>query len=337
LHGADFSRTTKSVKRAEEVERGVRFVVVMDPVETVREPSDTTYALMKAAVERGHEVRHCGPADVRLESGRAIACTRAVSLAPGRQPPIVLGAPATAALADVDAVLVRLDPPFDARYLALTLVLDHAGTVVLNRPQGLRDANEKLYGCRFPELMPATVVTADPVHIRAFVDAHPHGAVLKPLDGHAGLGIVKLTAGDVNTASLVEDKTARGTRLVMVQEYLEAVREGDKRILLCDGAPVGALLRVPRPDDFRSNLRAGAHGSLVELDATDARIVRAIAPHLRADGLWIAGIDVIGGRLTEVNVTSPTGLQHLVTLSGARPDLDVLQRLEETIARHRSS
>jgi glutathione synthase len=311
----------------------VRFVFVMDPVETVREASDTSYALMRAAHERGHEVLHCGPADVRLRGGAAFALVRAVTLAPGEQPPLVLGAASTVALAEVDAVLVRLDPPFDARYLELTLVLDHAGTLVLNRPRGLRDANEKLYACRFPELMPTTIVTADAAEIGELLDSHPAGVVLKPLDGHAGHGIVKLVRGDVNVASLVEDKTAGGTRLVMAQEYLEAVRDGDKRILLCDGEPVGALLRVPAPDDFRSNLRVDACGSLGALDDSDRHIVETIAPHLRRDGLWFVGIDVIGGRLTEVNVTSPTGLQHLVALSGGRPDLEVVARLEALVAR----
>jgi glutathione synthase len=314
----------------------VRFVVVMDPVETVREASDTSYALIRAAVERGHQVLHAGAADVFLEDGAAAACVRSVTVTPGAVPPLRLDAPSVVALADVDAVLVRLDPPFDARYLALTLLLDHAGTLVVNDPRGLRDANEKLYACRFPSLMPATIVCADVARICAFVDASSDGSVLKPLYGHAGHGVVRLVAGDENLASILEDKTAGGTRHVMVQEFLPAVREGDKRIVLCDGDPVGALLRVPPPGDFRSNLRVDGRGSLVDLDDADRRIVAAIAPSLRRDGLWFVGIDVIGGRLSEVNVTSPTGLQHLVTMSGERPDLEVVARLEREVTRRRA-
>ncbi len=297
---------------------------MMDPLERCDPDDDTSVGLMAAALERGHRVECCTAADVSLVDGRVVARVRPVA-ASG---PAVTAGPRGArpvGLDGVDAVLVRTDPPVDAGYLALTLLLEFARgtTLLVNDPRGLREANEKLYACRFPDLMPPTVVTADGPTLVAFADGHG-GAVVKPLDGHGGRGVVRLAAGDPGGPGLVEAATAGGTRPVMAQQFLPGVGDGDRRILLLDGAPLGVLNRRPAPGEFRANIGLGATVEVVELDARDRRIVDVLAPALRADGLWFVGIDVIDGRLSEVNVTSPTGLRQLTRLSGGRPDLAVV-------------
>jgi glutathione synthase len=246
---------------------------------------------------------------------------------------VASGEPEDLALGATDAVLVRTDPPVDADYLAMTLLLEFArdATVVVNDPRGLREANEKLYACRFPELMPPTVVTADAAALLAFAERHD-GAVLKPLDGHGGAGVVRLSVGDPDGPAVVARATGDGARPVMAQRFLAGVVDGDRRILLVDGEPLGVLNRRPAPGEFRANIGRGATVEVVEADDRDRRIVDALAPALRADGLWFVGIDVIDGHLSEVNVTSPTGLRQLTRLSGGRPDLTVIERLEERVA-----
>lgn len=312
----------------------MRFLVVMDPVESVREEFDTSFALMLAAQRRGHRVEHCLAADVFLADGHAGATVRVATMMPGRPRPIALGAAEEVALADLDVILVRTDPPFDADYLTLTLLLEHVRdtTFVLNDPRGLRDANEKLYACRFPELMPATIVSAAADRIIAFIGDHA-GGVVKPIDGHGGHGIVALMPGDVNTRSLIAAMTNGGRRAVMVQQFLPRVREGDKRILLLDGEALGAILRIPAPDDFRANIGVGGSVQAVDLDDADRSIIDRIGPALRRDGLWFVGIDVIAGLLTEVNVTSPTGLRQLGALTGTGPDDQVISWIESEVQR----
>jgi glutathione synthase len=245
--------------------------------------------------------------------------------------PILLGDPEDVVLEDVDAVFVRKDPPFDAMYLWSTLMLENlrGKTLVVNDARGLRDANEKLYACHFPELMPETLVAADKVRIREFVKDVGGKAVIKPIDGAGGEGIFAVTAGDQNANAIIEAVTQHGRRLAMVQRYLPEVRTGDKRILLLDGHPLGAILRVPREDDHRSNIHVGGSVVAAELDADDRRIVESISPRLRSDGLWFVGLDVIGGKLTEVNVTSPTGIQQMSRLMGVNLSARVVDWLEE--------
>jgi len=212
----------------------------------------------------------------------------------------------------------------------MTLLLEFArgSTLCVNDPRGLREANEKLYACRFPELMPPTVVAADPDVLRTFAD-DCGGAVVKPLDGHGGRGVVLLRAGDPDGHRLAAAATAGGRRQVMAQQFLPEVVDGDRRILLLDGELLGVLNRRPAPGEFRANIGLGASVEVVTPDAADRRVIEALAPSLRADGLWFVGIDVIGGRLSEVNVTSPTGLRQLTRLSGGRPDLAVVDWLAE--------
>ncbi|MCS6799440.1 MAG: glutathione synthase [Myxococcota bacterium] len=307
----------------------VRLLFVMDPPEALRAETDTTVALLQAAQRRGHPVAHAQPCDVRLQRDRLRVACRTARVTQSPRLALELGERRIEDVENFDAVFVRKDPPFDADYLWLTLLLEHARgrSVVVNDPRALREANEKLYALHFPALVPETLVAADPEAIAQFVDEVGGRAVVKPVDGHAGLGVFLLARGDPNFHALVERQTDGGRRLAVVQRYLPEVARGDKRVLLLDGEPLGAMLRVPRADELRSNLRVGGRAEPCGLDDDDRRIVEALGPRLRADGLFFVGIDVIGGRLTEVNVTSPTGLRQMMEASGEDLAGRVLDRL----------
>jgi glutathione synthase len=307
----------------------MRFVFVMDLLDRVTHDKDTTFAFIREAQARGHECHHCLMRDLYIEGGDTHALTHPVQVF--EAPPwIVLhkeGGPQRTRLADTDAVLIRTDPPFDRAYLYGTLLLERArgGPLLINDPRGLRDANEKLYALNFPAWTPRTIVTAHRAMIHDFVREVGGSAVIKPLDGAGGAGVVQLHAGDKNVRSIVDMLTHEGRRLAMVQEFLPKVTEG---VLLLDGEPLGAILRVPRADDIRSNIHVG--GSVVAAELTDKErtMVKAIAPKLREDGLIFVGLDVIGERLTEVNVTSPTGIQELGRFTGTRPSDKVIDWIE---------
>lgn len=315
----------------------MHFVVIMDAVSTVKAEADTTFALMEEAARRGHRVDHCLNTDLYLDSRRVYARVSRATMQRTAAVPIALSGPEDVCLHDVDAVWVRTDPPFDDNYLWTTLLLDHVvpDTLVLNAPRGLRDANEKLYACRFPELMPETIVTSHKPRIRQFVTRVGGQAVIKPIGGRGGEGVLVLRDGDPNLNAIIEATTLDGRRAAMVQVFLPEVKIGDKRILLLDGEPLGAILRVPSSDEVRSNLRVGGTAVRSQLDAADRRIIETLAPALRADGLWFVGIDVIGGKLTEVNVTSPTGIQSIERLDQQPVCTRVITWIEQRAA-HRS-
>jgi len=312
----------------------MRIVFVMDPVARVIEDEDTSFALMMEAQRRGHRVDHCLHTDVTLADGRVVAHVRRADMARGRGAPIVLGDLEPVDLADVDAVMIRKDPPFDYDYLWLTLLLEHlrGRTLVVNDPEGLRNANEKLYACHFPEVMPRTRIDSDKARIKAFVERVGGHAVIKPLDGHGGEGVFALSLDDKNLNGLIEAVTHLGRRMAMVQAFVPEVVEGDKRILLIDGEVVGAILRVPQGGDVRSNIHVGGRVVATDISAADRRIIDAVVPRLQREGLWFVGLDVIGGHLTEVNVTSPTGIQQMSRLSGANCEAPVLDWLEGKVA-----
>lgn len=313
-------------------------VVVMDGPETVVPATDTSFGLVVAAGERGHRCWHCGPGDLSVVDGTVRSHVRPIRPDASGADPLGLGDQTEIDLGEVDVVLVRPDPPFDQRYLHLTLMLDLVDerTLVVNSPGGLRAANEKLYALRFPDVTPPTIVTADRDLLLEFADRHD-GAVVKPIDGHGGRGVLVVRRADENAASILDTVTSRGSVPVVAQRYLPGVRNGDKRILLLDGEPLGAVLRRPTGADFRANICVGGVVELVDLDASDHRIVAAVAPALRADGLAFVGIDVVDGHLTEVNVTSPTGLRQLCDLSGERPDLQIVRWLEDHVGQARSA
>jgi glutathione synthase len=311
----------------------MRFVYVMDPMERVTHDKDTTFAFMRAAQRVGHTSLHCEPRDVYVEGGDVWARVRQVEVS-DTAPHFILGAPADARLAEVDCVFIRKDPPFDAEYLYVTLMLEklRGRTLVVNDPRGLRDANEKLYTLHFAEHMPRTLVTSDRDRIHAFV-ARLGTAVVKPLDGAGGSGVMVVSKADRNSRSIVDYITREGTRHAMVQEYLEAVRKGDKRVLLLEGEVLGGINRVAREDDVRSNIHVGGRVEACEVTAAERAIVAQMAPRLAADGLVFVGLDFIGEKLTEVNVTSPTGIQELSRHVGR----DVAERVIAWVVRRVAS
>ncbi len=308
----------------------MRIVVVMDPPHTVRVDEDTSFALMLAAQERGHRVDHCLISDLYLDEGAVWARVRRASCQRDPKEPIVLGPPEEVSLNEVDAVLMRKDPPFDEDYLWATLLLEHARgrTLLINDPRGLRDANEKIYATYFPDVMPETLVSNDKTRIKAFLARIGERAVLKPLSGAGGEGVFALDPSDSNLNAIIETVTRGGRRLEMAQRYLPAVTRGDKRILLLDGEPLGAIMRVPQGGDLRSNIHVGGRVEATSIDEDDARIIAAVASRVRTDGLFFVGLDVIGGKLTEVNVTSPTGIQQMSRLSGQDLSARVIEWIE---------
>jgi len=246
-------------------------------------------------------------------------------------PPITLGAAEDVWLDEVDAVLMRKDPPFESNYLWATQLLElvRDKTLLVNDPRALRDAHEKLYTLHFLDHMPTTLVTNDKERIKAFIVEMGGRAVLKPLSGAGGDGVFLLAEGDLNVNAIIETVTHSGKRLAMAQRFLPEVVTGDKRILVLDGEALGAILRVPRKDDVRSNIHVGGSVVACELDADDHRIVTALASRLREDGLVFVGLDVIGGKLTEVNVTSPTGIQQMSRLMGRNLSARVIDWIEK--------
>jgi glutathione synthase len=295
----------------------MRFVFVMDPAEAINFESDTTFALMLEAQVQGHRVDHCLARDLFLAAGALHAQVRRARVQRDRIEPISLAQREDVNLEHVDAVFMRTDPPFDSNYLWATLMLENlrGKTLVVNDPRGLREANEKLYACLFPSLMPETLVTSQRVRIRAFLAQVGGRAVVKPLDGAGGEGVMALVDGDPNVRAIIDSVTHNGRRVAMVQRFLPEYKHGDKRILLLEGEPIGAVLRVPRQDDIASNLRMGGSAQATQIDEDDQRIIATVAPRLQADGLYFVGLDVIGGFLTEVNVTSPTGIQQISKLN----------------------
>jgi glutathione synthase len=307
----------------------MRFVYVMDPMERVLPDKDTTFAFQRAAQARGHIALHCLPKDLFLKNGEVSARVREITVSDAA-PHFTMGAASEVRLADVEAVFIRKDPPFDVGYLYMTQLLERARgrTFILNDPRGVRDANEKIYGQHFARHMPRTIVTSSSAQIFAFAQEVGGRAVVKPLFGAGGAGVMMISPADKNSRSIVELLTAEETHLVMVQEYLPAVEKGDKRILVLDGNLLGAINRVPRADDLRSNIHVGGRVEPCEVTPEERAIITDIAPRLRADGLFFAGLDMIGGRLTEVNVTSPTGIQELSRHQGRDVADDVIRAVE---------
>ena len=312
----------------------MHFVFAMDPVSTVIVDEDTSFALMLEAQARGHRVDHCLASDIGLRGRRVVARVRQATMQLDPDEPIRLGAAEDIDLLDVDAVFIRKDPPFTDAYLWLTLVLDHleGHTLVVNNPRGLREANEKLYAHHFPQIVPSTIMTSHKDEVLQFLSDVGGKAVIKPIDGHGGEGVFLLSQGDSNLNGLIESVTRLGSRNAIVQALIpEVYDEGDKRILLVDGELLGVVARVPAKGDLRSNVHVGGSAAPAEVSDADLKIIETIAPRLRADGLFFVGLDVIGGKLIEVNVTSPTLIQQMSRLVGENLSAIVIDRLEEKV------
>ena len=301
--------------------------VQMDPIETINIDGDSTFALMLTAQERGHALWHYEVRNMSLVEGTSVpgggrrerlrALARPVRVQRVRGDHYTFGEPGLVDLGAMDVVLMRQDPPFDMAYITATHMLEHIHpkTLVVNDPASVRNAPEKLLVTHFPDLMPPTLISWDPVAIRDFRKQY-NDIIVKPLFGNGGAGVFRIKPDDENLASLLEMHFARSREPLMIQRYEAAVRVGDKRIILVDGKPVGAINRVPAAGEARSNMHVGGRPEKSPLTARDLEICEAIGPTLREQGMIFVGIDVIGEYLTEINVTSPTGLQEVARFDG---------------------
>ena len=311
---------------------------LMDPLEQVLVHHDTTFALMRSAQSRGHRLLSFDQHALFHEGGQVHARAREVEVFEEQGHHFRVIAEHEVPLAVLDVLWLRKDPPVDIAFLHATQLVEATGgraPVYVNSPAGLRTANEKLWALHFPELTPETLVSRDLAQLRAFIDESA-GVILKPVDGHGGEGVVLVRAGDRNAQSMLELLTARGREWVVAQAYVPAAREGDKRILLLDGEPLGAILRVPLETENRANMAVGGKPVKYELSRRDLEICARLAPALRREGLVFVGIDVIGDFLIEVNVTSPTGLAELARLDGGDPAGRILAHIERLVSDRRT-
>ena len=314
---------------------GLKIGVVMDPVDRISIDKDTTFVLMLEAQQRGHEIYFMELDDLFVRGGTPQARYRRLEVVRA-MPHYRLTEFATGALDDFDSVWMRKDPPFDMKFFFATHLLsliDPSQCFVLNHPKGLREANEKLYALRFPEQIPQTLVASDMERLKTFMAELGGEMIIKPLDSSGGSGIFYLNAQDRNTNSILEAATDNGRRFIMAQRYLPEIRQGDKRIIVLNGEPLGAVLRVPLETETRGNIHVGGQCVKADVSARDREICAALAPMLRADGLYFVGLDVIGSFLTEVNVTSPTGIQEINTLDGVRLEENVVDFVEQQAAK----
>ena len=296
--------------------------VQMDPIQAIRIAGDTTFALLLEAQARGHRLLYYTPDRLSMQGRRVTARVEPLAVRDVEGAHAALGAIERVDLADVDVVLMRQDPPFDMAYITATHMLEKLGgrTLVVNDPAEVRNAPEKLFVLDFPELMPPTLISRDKAEIEAF--RREHGTVaMKPLHGHGGAAVFKVSEEDPNFGSMFDLFAATFREQWVVQRFLERISEGDKRIVLVDGEPMGAINRVPAKGDIRSNMVRGGAAGAAELTEREREICAAIGPELRRRGLILVGIDVIDGHLTEINVTSPTGIRAIRRLGG--PDLAV--------------
>ncbi|WP_368415227.1 glutathione synthase [Falsiroseomonas sp.] len=309
--------------------RTLRVAVQMDPIASINIDGDSTFALMLEAQARGHALWHYHVRDLALAGGRVLAHAQPIEVRRLKGDHFTLGAPVELDLSQVDVVLMRQDPPFDMAYITATHILEHIHpkTLVVNDPASVRNAPEKLFVTHFPELMPETLISADIRQIRRFRDKHGD-IILKPLFGNGGAGVFHVKPEDPNLNALLEMFTERSREPLVVQRYVPDVRKGDKRIILVDGVAMGAINRVPAAGEARSNMHVGGRPEPTTLTDREREICDAIGPELRKRGLIFVGIDVIGGYLTEINVTSPTGLQEIARFDGIHLERAIWDAIE---------
>ena len=308
----------------------LRIGVVMDPIESISPKKDSSLAMLLEGERRGAEIHYLQQADLRLVAGEAIGDSQILNVRDDLSDWFTFGSQQEILLGDLDVILMRKDPPFDMEYIYSSYILERAedaGALVVNRPQSLRDMNEKAYTAWFADCAPLTLVTRSMSGMKAFLKEHDC-IVVKPLDGMGGKSIFVVAAGDNNANVIFETLTDNGNRYAMAQVYIPEISEGDKRILLVDGEAIPyALARIPTADDNRGNLVMGAVGKGLELSERDRWICSQVGPVMKERGVIFAGIDVIGDYLTEINVTSPTGIRELDTAF----DLNIAGTLFDTI------
>ncbi len=314
----------------------MKTLYVMDPLEAIHIDGDSTYMMMLEATRRGWPVWMCTPRDLYALEGRGMA--RAVPVPTTAEPPhFHVGEAQDVELGEFDVVWMRKDPPFDMDYIFTTYLLDLVppSTLVLNDPGALRNFNEKMFAQQFPEFSPKTLITCDLARAREWISRVEGKVVLKPWDGNGGRGVLVTQHGDPNLSSMLEVLTSNGRDTILVQTYIPEIVEGDKRIILIEGEAVGWMLRVPQKGDHRGNMHVGATVEDCELTDRDREICERLAPYLKAHGMLFVGIDTIGPYLTEINVTSPTGIQEINALMGLQLERTLTDAIVARLARHR--
>ncbi|ABZ75275.1 glutathione synthetase [Shewanella halifaxensis HAW-EB4] len=308
----------------------IKLGIVMDPISEINIKKDSSFAMLMAAQSRGYQLFYMEMKDLAMVNGQAMATMSALTVKNDPQQWYQLEEAIDTPLADLDVILMRKDPPFDTEFIYATYMLERAeeqGVLIVNKPQSLRDANEKLFTAWFAEFTPETIVTRDEQRIRAFHQAKGD-IILKPLDGMGGTLIFRMKAGDPNTGVIIETLTEYGQRYAMAQAFIPDITSGDKRILVVDGEPVPySLARIPQKGETRGNLAAGGRGVAQPLSESDWHIARTIGPELKRRGLIFVGLDVIGDKLTEINVTSPTCIKEIE----AAFDVDITGMLMDAI------
>ena len=308
----------------------IKLGIVMDPISDINIKKDSSFAMLLAAQSRGYQLFYMEMLDLAMVNGKAMANMRPLTVKQDANDWFTLGEAKDTPLADLDVVLMRKDPPFDTEFIYATYMLERAeeeGVLIVNKPQSLRDANEKLFTAWFSEFTPETIVTRDAKRIRAFHQLK-QDIILKPLDGMGGTSIFRVKKDDPNVGVIIETLTSYGQQYAMAQAFIPEITQGDKRILVVDGEPVPfALARIPMKGETRGNLAAGGSGVAQPLSESDWKIARAIGPELKKRGLIFVGLDVIGDKLTEINVTSPTCIKEIE----AAFDVDITGMLMDAI------
>ncbi|WP_111978352.1 glutathione synthase [Algibacillus agarilyticus] len=308
----------------------IKLGIVMDPIADINIKKDTSFAMLLAAQARGYELYYMEMSDLYIENGRAYASMKQFTVQNDPEDWYQFENQNDWPLAELDVVLMRKDPPFDTEYIYATYMLEQAereGTLIVNKPQSLRDANEKLYTSWFPQCCPTTLVTRDPKRLREFYNTH-EDIILKPLDGMGGASIFRLKPADANVGVIIETLTEHGERYTMAQKFIPEITEGDKRILMINGEPIDyCLARIPAKGETRGNLAAGGRGEARPLSDSDRWIAEQVGPTLKEKGLIFVGLDVIGDKLTEINVTSPTCVQEISNAF----DVDITGKLFDCI------
>ena len=308
--------------------------VVMDPISSINIKKDSTFEMIWQAQELGWQIEYFEMGDLSIDNGRALGSARTLTAYQNNEHWFDLSAPRTIELGELDAILMRKDPPFDMEFVYSTYILELAeqqGALVVNSPAALRDCNEKAYCAWFPQVCPETVITRSAKQLREFLDLHGD-IILKPLDGMGGASIFRVQQGSANISVIIETLTNHGTSYAMAQRYLPAIKQGDKRILMVDGVPVDySLARIPAKGETRGNLAAGGTGVAQALSDSDREIAAIVGPELRKRNILFAGLDVIGDRLTEINVTSPTCIKEINAQFGTNIALDLLRSIEQKL------
>jgi len=307
----------------------LKVALQMDPVPAINIDADSSFVIGLEAQRRGHELFYYHPDQLMYDEGRVLARTQRLELRRELGNHYTLGEAELTDLSTLDVIWLRQDPPFDMAYLTTTYLLDmvHPGTLVVNNPSEVRRNPEKLYIAKFPDLVPPTLITRDVAAVKAFREKH-RDIIVKPLYGNGGWGVFHIQPGDENLNTLLEMHMANSREPLVVQAYIPAVRQGDKRIILIDGEPLGAINRVPPEGEARSNMHAGGTPEPCTLNDRDLEICATIGQDLKDRGLIFAGIDVIGGFLTEINVTSPTGLQEIRRFDGVALEEKIWDAIE---------